>query len=50
MSAALPMLFGGLLFLVVWWTWGIEGITALALALFAMELLYDLRRYRNTDG
>ena len=47
MSYALQLLIGGALFIAVNAFLGIEWVVALALALFIMELAYDLRRYRS---
>ena len=47
MSYALQLLIGGALFVGAYAFLGIEWVVALALALFILELAYDLRRYRS---
>ena len=51
MSIALQLLVGGAMFMLVNGLFGIEWVVVLAVALFALELLHDLRGYRKpTNG
>lgn len=50
MSIALQLLIGGAMFMVVNALLGIEAVAALALALFALELVHDLRQHRPSNG
>ena len=47
MSYALQLLLGGALFLAVLAALGWMGVVSLAIALFALELIHDLRGYRK---
>ena len=47
MSAALQMLIGAALAVCVDYAWGVEGLLALALVLFALELWHDFGLYRQ---
>lgn len=51
MSVALQLLIGGALFIAADYAWGVDGIIALAVALFLAELIHDLRQHqRPADG